>query len=1053
MRGSIWTSHGIWGPVVDTFPEYSQVLWVGSATNLREDGRQSRPYDTIAEALVTANALSPSTTNRILIAIMPGTYDESGLTVPDYVHFLGMDPETCIVENFSATIFTVGSGIETSFRNLQIRTTGVPIDIIDVDSGTATAENCILKGTIPMVGTGFNVTVRRCTLDGIFEIVAGSDATSSLLVEDSTVIAVVTDNAIRFSDADPSVVVRNSRLEGKATKPAVYWDVGVTNNNLVLENCRVYHGDGSGNDPFGRNASQTPTYVASDCVFTSRPHSDWTNSKAAWNTYVDEAYMSLGTPATGHSLDALEDLFVAGEIEVDGTAFFDGNARFHLEARFDNAGGTTHVGSVRGKPDDGLHIGINATDGNGNNNLIVCPYDFIAADYGHNPGSAHPTVFIQSNTNPGTATTEYGTISFDGAGDGTGVFRIQTPFSGNYTAIGSGTLTHNLTPTDGDLLVSDTLEVVNGIYSQASIHTYHTNFFYAQGTTNVVGAIVGEEDDGLHIGLSQNDNLILCSYDHRLKDFDHSTASNDPTFFYHSDTDPDTANTEWGSVSFEGTGAGDGVFRILTGSGYTAFGANSTGHAIGAGGVLVSGPLEVDGSAHFDGQLISYDTIQSQSLLQIQSGGTIYGTIRAKNDDGMHIGVDGTNGIGNFHLIICNQIDQSKDFDHETLSSDPTVIFHSATNPDTNNTEWGSISFVGTGAGDGVFRLRVGTGYTAVGTGTSSRSAGTEDLVVGMLEANSKCWLDNGFEAGNTCTFNNNTTFKADTFWYDGATDYIGVMEPRADDGLLLAIDHQDGKGNNHFILSQYTNRQKNHGHSTPASDPTLIIHSATDPTSYSTEWGSFWYDGDAAGSGTFTFNTGAGGMLLDPVDGVTVKSGDKTEADTSDITLQTGDCTMSGTSGDVIVNIGAGVTADGVFKVNKPGTTSDPFLEVNDIGVRLQREVEEATSNDTLTEEETFKVFSNKGATGTVTFTLPQSASIERAGIQYTFYVQAGYILEIETADTIRMGDVSQAGGGGTAGIRSATVGNWVTVVSVDTTEWVVMAPWYGDWELYYSA
>jgi hypothetical protein len=50
------------------------------------------------------------------------------------------------------------------------------------------------------------------------------------------------------------------------------------------------------------------------------------------------------------------------------------------------------------------------------------------------------------------------------------------------------------------------------------------------------------------------------------KDYDHAIQTN-PTLFIHSATNPDTSNVEWGSLSFEGTGSGDGYFYVTTGTG------------------------------------------------------------------------------------------------------------------------------------------------------------------------------------------------------------------------------------------------------------------------------------------------------------------------------------------------------------------------------------------------------------------------------------------------------------------------------------------------------
>lgn len=79
-------------------------------------------------------------------------------------------------------------------------------------------------------------------------------------------------------------------------------------------------------------------------------------------------------------------------------------------------------------------------------------------------------------------------------------------------------------------------------------------------------------DDGLRwcnnpVAGQSNSNTIFTNFDNKQKDHDHSDLQTDPTVIIHSDTDVDVHNTEWGSLSFKGTGGGGGYFKILTGVG------------------------------------------------------------------------------------------------------------------------------------------------------------------------------------------------------------------------------------------------------------------------------------------------------------------------------------------------------------------------------------------------------------------------------------------------------------------------------------------------------
>jgi hypothetical protein len=95
------------------------------------------------------------------------------------------------------------------------------------------------------------------------------------------------------------------------------------------------------------------------------------------------------------------------------------------------------------------------------------------------------------------------------------------------------------------------------------------------------------------------------------------------------------------------------------------------------------------------------------------SGITQYGGFRKGTDDGLLLCVGETSGAGNRNLIITDSANRTKDHDHETLSTHPTIFDQSAPDPDTTNVEWGSRCFVGTGAGGGQWEFRTGVGNIA----------------------------------------------------------------------------------------------------------------------------------------------------------------------------------------------------------------------------------------------------------------------------------------------------------------------------------------------------
>ena len=64
-------------------------------------------------------------------------------------------------------------------------------------------------------------------------------------------------------------------------------------------------------------------------------------------------------------------------------------------------------------------------------------------------------------------------------------------------------------------------------------------------------------------------------------------------------------------------------------------------------------------------------------------------------------------------VILTDVANSAKDHDH-AAQTHPTIFVNSATSPDTSNVEWGSLAFVGTGAGGGDFTISTGVGNIAL---------------------------------------------------------------------------------------------------------------------------------------------------------------------------------------------------------------------------------------------------------------------------------------------------------------------------------------------------
>ena len=104
-------------------------------------------------------------------------------------------------------------------------------------------------------------------------------------------------------------------------------------------------------------------------------------------------------------------------------------------------------------------------------------------------------------------------------------------------------------------------------------------------------------------------------------------------------------------------------------------------------------------------------------------------------------------------------------------------------------------------------------------------------------------------------------------------------------------------------------------------------------------------------------------------------------------------------------------------------------------------RTVTVKTTDYTVTAAESNVCFTNDGASGAVIFTLPSAS----AGLTYTFIVEAVQTVTIDAAagNWIRI-DASVTSNGGT--IYTSTRGNSVTLVCINTTNWVAIS-FIGTW------
>lgn len=144
-----------------------------------------------------------------------------------------------------------------------------------------------------------------------------------------------------------------------------------------------------------------------------------------------------------------------------------------------------------------------------------------------------------------------------------------------------------------------------------------------------------------------------------------------------------------GNIELTGGGSiittGNGNLVLLpNGSGITVVGdAGATSHSLNLNDdLLVTGRVEVDGTLFADGGIVALGTQYFGNIFYL---GSVFFQ-GYSGDDGVLLAPTG-DGIANNNLILTAYANRTKDHDHDTDSVHPTWWIHSATDPDTNNTQ------------------------------------------------------------------------------------------------------------------------------------------------------------------------------------------------------------------------------------------------------------------------------------------------------------------------------------------------------------------------------
>ena len=150
---------------------------------------------------------------------------------------------------------------------------------------------------------------------------------------------------------------------------------------------------------------------------------------------------------------------------------------------------------------------------------------------------------------------------------------------------------------------------------------------------------------------------------------------------------------------------------------------------------LIASKIQVKGWSYFDERINSFAPSNKLSMVfaaGIASSPHMY--INNKPDDGIHFSLDMTDTRNNGNLIIGSTANWAKNYDHNPASTNPTLIIHSATNPDTDNTQYLSITHdqtngvITTGKGDLILSPEENVGIGTTTPGQKLEVADTDNI-------------------------------------------------------------------------------------------------------------------------------------------------------------------------------------------------------------------------------------------------------------------------------------------------------------------------------------
>lgn len=426
--------------------------------------------------------------------------------------------------------------------------------------------------------------------------------------------------------------------------------------------------------------------------------------------------------------------------------------------------------------------------------------------------------------------------------------------------------------TGGNVLINASLLTLSGIADNMEEIEFGTD-------GPVISFDEAQTPDTLVIGLDDtvSNTLLIIEKNNIGQDYSHPQKAH-PTLIIHSTTDAGVATDQHLSLYHNTT---DGVLETGLGSIKLAAAANkldlddhtliNTGSApirlgkdeaptiiTNAGDIYIGEDLEVAGTVYFRGSVSGIDTsggsFSDDEVLYFGDGsdtGIVFSTFQTQ--DALWIGVSEATR----HLHIGDLTDRSTDFGLSS-ESNPTLFIHSANQA--GLTEYLKLQHDQTNAlittGTGSLKLRPANNIVEIGsTNTALKSN------VGRIELRNS--TDSGYVSMWLYSINIASAY--------GLMGTLTVLSG-SDDGVRWGVVDTEGTSNNNFIFTRNSNVNKDHDHDTASANPTIFVHSNTDPDTDNTQWLSFAHDQTdgviEAGKGAVKVNSSSQGLIVPRLSG-----------------------------------------------------------------------------------------------------------------------------------------------------------------------------------------